>query len=240
MEEDRIDCLPGWLKLQPMCSGPNDSENERECFKCFYDLYLSAATCQCSPNRFACLKHANFSCSCKPDDRFVLLSYELEKLNLLVKALEGGQEAIKEWISIDSVSPKKEETFSSEVVLFEFNQHNVISYGCLLENDGKKPNIDLNTLESNKGENGLLGGDQKLFGVDFSLHDQGSSQQKSHGLMACEDGDISEEKSSLTDLNCSVKWLLPCAEPIDFGSIMVGKCWSSKEAIFPNGGWRLK
>ncbi|KAK4752394.1 hypothetical protein SAY87_021192 [Trapa incisa] len=234
MEEERIDRLPGWLKFQPMCSGLDNTENERECSKCFYDLYLSAATCRCSPDRFMCLKHAKFSCSCEKDDRFVLLRYELEKLNLLVRALEGEHEAINEWISMDSISPKKEESLSSEVVQFEFkqqemNQNDSISYGYLLEKDGKKPHFDLNT-ESNKGENRLLGGDWKPFGVHFPLLDQ-----QSHVLMTCKDMNSSEEKSSLTDLNCSVKRPLPLAEPIDFGSIVFGKCWSSKEAIFPNG-----
>ncbi|KAG2620433.1 hypothetical protein PVAP13_3NG089600 [Panicum virgatum] len=32
---------------------------DRECFSCFYDLHLSAVSCQCSPNRFACLNHTN-------------------------------------------------------------------------------------------------------------------------------------------------------------------------------------
>ncbi|KAG8085078.1 hypothetical protein GUJ93_ZPchr0010g9854 [Zizania palustris] len=36
---------------------------DQECFSCFYDLHLSAVSCQCSPNRFACLNHANLLCS---------------------------------------------------------------------------------------------------------------------------------------------------------------------------------
>ncbi|PKI37517.1 lysine-specific demethylase JMJ18-like [Punica granatum] len=239
MEEERIDRLPSWLKLQPTGSGLNDSGIERECFKCFYDLHLSAVTCRCSPDRFACLKHAKLSCSCEEDDRFVLLKYDVKTLNLLVEALEGGQEALKEWISRESVSPKKEETFSSEVVLSKFQQgrspDTVISYESLLGKDGEETKIDLNTIESTKGENGLLGGGCKVFGVDLSLQDQHTPEQKSNGPLTSANEDSSEEKSSLTGTNCSVKRSIPCAEPIDFGSIMIGKRWSSKQTIFPNG-----
>lgn len=111
MEEERIDHLLSWLKLQPMGPGLDVSDNDRECFKCSYDLYLSAVTCQCSPNRFACLKHANLSCSCDEDERFALLRYDLKELNLLVEALEGGHEALKEWASRDSVSPERRDLF---------------------------------------------------------------------------------------------------------------------------------
>ncbi|KAK4751196.1 hypothetical protein SAY87_004678 [Trapa incisa] len=239
IEEERIDCLPDWLKLQPLGQEYDDSESERECFKCFYDLHLSAATCWCTPDRFACLKHAKFSCSCGDDDRFVLLRYSIKELNLLVEALEGGREAMKEWISRDLVSPKKEEALSSGLMQSDFqqgkNQDTVMFCGSLLSKD-KKPGIDVNSVELNEGKNGMPVSSCQLFGVDLSLHDHGSLEQKSHNSLTTEDGsNSSEDKSSLTGMNCHIKRLIPCAEPIDFGSVTVGKRWSSKQTIFPRG-----
>ena len=75
---------------------------DRECFSCFYDLHLSAVSCQCSPNRFACLKHANLLCSCEPDRKFVLYRYSMEELNALVAALEGDATAVHQWIQYDA------------------------------------------------------------------------------------------------------------------------------------------
>ncbi|KAL5202181.1 hypothetical protein ABZP36_013133 [Zizania latifolia] len=70
---------------------------DRECFSCFYDLHLSAVSCQCSPNRFACLNHANLLCSCEMDRKFALFRYSIEELNTLVAALEGDPAAIYQW-----------------------------------------------------------------------------------------------------------------------------------------------
>ncbi|KAF3450178.1 hypothetical protein FNV43_RR06258 [Rhamnella rubrinervis] len=98
MEEERLDRLPICLKLQKM-ERDFDVNDERECFSCFYDLHLSASSCKCSPNRFACLKHENHFCSCEIDNRYVLLRYTMGELNILVEALEGGLEALKAWAS---------------------------------------------------------------------------------------------------------------------------------------------
>lgn len=76
-----------------------DSENERECFSCFYDLHLSAGGCKCSPDQFSCLKHIKYMCSCGDDDRFVLIRYSLDELRKLVSALEGELDAISLWAS---------------------------------------------------------------------------------------------------------------------------------------------
>ncbi|RDY06595.1 putative lysine-specific demethylase JMJ14 [Mucuna pruriens] len=96
MEEERLDCLPTHLKLLKMNSD-FDLYQERECFSCFYDLHLSAVGCECSPDRYSCLKHANMFCSCGMEKRFVLLRYTLNDLNKLVEALEGESPAIESW-----------------------------------------------------------------------------------------------------------------------------------------------
>uniref|UniRef100_I1PU80 JmjC domain-containing protein n=2 Tax=Oryza glaberrima TaxID=4538 RepID=I1PU80_ORYGL len=70
---------------------------DRECFSCFYDLHLSAVSCQCSPNRFACLNHANILCSCEMDRKTALLRYTIEELHTLVAALEGDPTAVYQW-----------------------------------------------------------------------------------------------------------------------------------------------
>lgn len=100
MEEERLDRLPiGW-RLQKM-ERDFDLKNERECFSCFYDLHLSAASCECSPDQFACLKHASLICSCEPNRKFVLLRYTMDDLKTLVESLEGGLDAIEVWASED-------------------------------------------------------------------------------------------------------------------------------------------
>ncbi|CAK7357410.1 unnamed protein product [Dovyalis caffra] len=96
MEEERIKCLPTNVRVQKM-EKDFDLQNEKECFLCFYDLHLSAASCKCSPERFACLKHASHFCSCEIDHRYVLLHYTMDELNTLVDGLEGELDALKVW-----------------------------------------------------------------------------------------------------------------------------------------------
>ncbi|XP_065043901.1 lysine-specific demethylase JMJ14-like isoform X1 [Musa acuminata AAA Group] len=72
-----------------------DLSTERECFLCFYDLHLSAAGCECSPNRYACLSHAKLICSCDPSKMILLVRHNLDELNALVLALGGDLGAVK-------------------------------------------------------------------------------------------------------------------------------------------------
>lgn len=62
---------------------------KRECFICFYDLYLSAAGCPCSPDKYSCLEHSKQICTCAWSSRFFLFRYDIAELNLLIKTLEG-------------------------------------------------------------------------------------------------------------------------------------------------------
>ncbi|KAI4303642.1 hypothetical protein MLD38_039247 [Melastoma candidum] len=94
LEEERLNRLPSYLKLQKM-ETELDLEDERECFSCFYDLHLSAVNCKCSPKRFACLKHANYSCSCGGDEKVVLMRHTMPELKMLVDALEGRVSALE-------------------------------------------------------------------------------------------------------------------------------------------------
>ncbi|KAG1365018.1 putative lysine-specific demethylase JMJ18 [Cocos nucifera] len=74
-----------------------DSSSERECCLCFYDLHLSAAGCECSPNRFTCLNHAKLACSCESSRKYLSFRHDLDELNTLVKALEGDLRAVQCW-----------------------------------------------------------------------------------------------------------------------------------------------
>ncbi|XP_018447137.1 lysine-specific demethylase JMJ14 isoform X2 [Raphanus sativus] len=97
MEAERLNELGDGFRLLKM-EGDFDIKRERECFLCFYDLHMSAASCKCSPNRFACLTHAKNLCSsCESKERFVLLRYTLVELRSLVRALEGDPDAIEAW-----------------------------------------------------------------------------------------------------------------------------------------------
>ncbi|CAL5094873.1 unnamed protein product [Urochloa decumbens] len=85
----------GILKSQKM--DKNYDSTDRECFSCFYDLHLSAISCQCSPNRFACLNHTNILCSCEMDRKIAFFRYSMEDLNTLIAALEGDRTAVCLW-----------------------------------------------------------------------------------------------------------------------------------------------
>lgn len=100
LEKNRIEHLPVHFKPQKM-EKDIDLTNERECFSCFYDLHMSAACCKCSPDRFACLKHASILCSCEKDDRFVLVRYTMDELSTLIEALEEELGAVEAWTSLE-------------------------------------------------------------------------------------------------------------------------------------------
>ncbi|RZS03973.1 hypothetical protein BHM03_00034235 [Ensete ventricosum] len=72
-----------------------DLSTERECFLCSYDLHLSAAGCECSPQRYGCLSHAKLVCSCESSKKFLLVRYNLDELHALLVALEGDLGAVK-------------------------------------------------------------------------------------------------------------------------------------------------
>nr|QEG03034.1 putative lysine-specific demethylase JMJ16 isoform X1 [Cymbidium ensifolium]QEG03035.1 putative lysine-specific demethylase JMJ16 isoform X2 [Cymbidium ensifolium]QEG03037.1 putative lysine-specific demethylase JMJ16 isoform X3 [Cymbidium ensifolium]QEG03038.1 putative lysine-specific demethylase JMJ16 isoform X4 [Cymbidium ensifolium] len=74
-----------------------DTESERECVLCHYDLHLSAAGCPCSPDKFSCLIHAKHLCSCDWKTRFFLFRYEISELNTLCDAVGGKLSAVHKW-----------------------------------------------------------------------------------------------------------------------------------------------
>ncbi|KAI4364560.1 hypothetical protein MLD38_020634 [Melastoma candidum] len=78
-----------------------DTETERECTICLFDLHLSAVGCPCSPNKFACLNHSKQLCSCPWNFKYFLFRYDLNELGILVDALEGKLSAIYRWARLD-------------------------------------------------------------------------------------------------------------------------------------------
>ncbi|KAL9147620.1 hypothetical protein ABFS82_13G184800 [Erythranthe guttata] len=113
-EEKRIEHLPAVTRIQKM-EKDFDLDTERECFSCFYDLHQSAVCCNCNSDKFACLKHANLMCSCKPDNRVVLLRYTIDELNSLVKALEESFDALQVWLSKNHSNPQLKNEYVEEI-----------------------------------------------------------------------------------------------------------------------------
>nr|GEV39340.1 putative lysine-specific demethylase JMJ16 [Tanacetum cinerariifolium] len=85
------------FKRESLCNGSQSREMEedfgcsvkRECFLCFSDLYLSAAGCSCSPEKYSCLEHSKQICTCPWSSRFFLFRSSIGELNLLIDALNG-------------------------------------------------------------------------------------------------------------------------------------------------------
>ncbi|KAL8508259.1 hypothetical protein ACS0TY_018735 [Phlomoides rotata] len=163
-EEKRIQYLPGIERIRKM-EKDFDLNTERECFSCFYDLHLAAVCCNCSPDKFSCLKHANILCLCDPDNKHILLRYTIDELNTLVKALEECVDALKYWASKDR--------------------------GGTLDLPSDAP-----SNPSVKTEN-----------MEDSVYDVPDSEQR----------------------------ISICVEPVNFGSLVYGKLWCNKNAIFPKG-----
>ncbi|GJV44104.1 putative lysine-specific demethylase JMJ16 isoform X2 [Tanacetum coccineum] len=85
------------FKRESLCNGSQSREMEedfgcsvkRECFLCFSDLYLSAAGCSCSPDKYSCLEHSKQICTCPWSSRFFLFRSSIGELNLLIDTLNG-------------------------------------------------------------------------------------------------------------------------------------------------------
>ncbi|GAB4830538.1 hypothetical protein Ancab_020302 [Ancistrocladus abbreviatus] len=78
-----------------------DAVAKRECITCNSDLFLSAATCLCNPNRYSCLYHTRRLCHCPWSEKIFLFRYEINELNILAEALEGKFSAIHMWLKGD-------------------------------------------------------------------------------------------------------------------------------------------
>nr|XP_016489501.1 PREDICTED: putative lysine-specific demethylase JMJ16 isoform X2 [Nicotiana tabacum] len=70
---------------------------KRECPICYYDLYLSAIGCKCSPYKYTCLLHAKQLCSCAWSEKYLLIRYKIDELSIMVEALDGKVSAVHKW-----------------------------------------------------------------------------------------------------------------------------------------------
>ncbi|KAK8979841.1 hypothetical protein V6N11_066043 [Hibiscus sabdariffa] len=77
------------------------STGKKECSICYFDLFLSAACCPCSADRYSCLNHAKRLCSCTWTEKIFLYQYEISELNILVEAVEGKFSAVYTWARED-------------------------------------------------------------------------------------------------------------------------------------------
>ncbi|MQL97854.1 hypothetical protein Taro_030551 [Colocasia esculenta] len=150
MERERRENLPRNYEARRM-DKDYDSLAERECACCFYDLHLSAAGCECSPNRFSCLKHANLLCTCEPGKRFFLFRYGTEELDMLVEALEGSATAVQKWMLLDpgishSNAISLEKLEDSKPVFIENSKDYLEKVACAMESSL----IDINMTDSNE------------------------------------------------------------------------------------------
>lgn len=100
MERDRRDLFCKSSRTIKMESS-FDASTERECIICQFDLHLSAASCPCSPDIYACLNHAEQLCSCSSNAHCFLFRYDISELNILVQALEGRLSSVYKWARED-------------------------------------------------------------------------------------------------------------------------------------------
>ncbi|EOA18917.1 hypothetical protein CARUB_v10007549mg, partial [Capsella rubella] len=245
MEEERLNHIQDGFSVLKM-EGDFDIKRERECFLCFYDLHMSASSCKCSPNRFACLTHAKDLCSCESKERFVLIRHTLDELRSLVRALEGDPDAIDEWASkcrdqYPSHHPRVREYSYLKAASCSKNR------GSSKVQQREQNNLQLvsehlqSDLTTNKEVQLKQDGDR-----DVNLCEGGN----------CDDEKISVESQnphSVTDVGCSelAKKVDDCSEGKDHdaatnrlshsvellnsGSLVVKKLWCNKQAIYPKG-----
>ncbi|XP_010449170.1 PREDICTED: probable lysine-specific demethylase JMJ14 isoform X1 [Camelina sativa] len=251
MEEERLNNLQDGFSLLKM-EGDFDIKRERECFLCFYDLHMSASSCKCSPNRFACLTHAKDLCSCENKERFVLIRHTLDELRALVKALEGDPDAIDEWASkcrdqypshhqrvkeysyfqASSFSKSRGSSKAQQRELSEHLQSDLTTNKEVqLKQDGDQ-NVNCITDKSavtdvKLGEGGKF--DEKKISVEsqnpHSVSDVGCSDmaKKADGCLEGKDQEAATNK------------LRHSVELLSTGSLVVKKLWCSKQAIYPKG-----
>ncbi|XP_072238498.1 lysine (K)-specific demethylase 5Ba isoform X2 [Leuresthes tenuis] len=73
-------------------------DEERQCFKCRTTCYLSGITCVCSPNKMACLYHAQDLCSCPRSNLTLHFKFSLDELYPMMASVKLRAESYKDWI----------------------------------------------------------------------------------------------------------------------------------------------
>ncbi|CAN8274376.1 unnamed protein product [Cochlearia groenlandica] len=256
MEEERLNHLGDSFSLLKMEEG-FDITRERECFLCFYDLHVSASSCKCSPDRFACLTHAKDLCSCESNERFVLMRHSLDELWSLVRALEGDPNSIEAWArkfleQNPLQHPKAKEDFYLKV--------NSFSKSSSEAQEQKETNLQLGSegIQSDLVVNQDVEMGQ---GDDQDVNRQVTDKSAVRDVRLGEIGKFDEKKDSVksqnshsvSDVGCSeqaqkvddclerkdqvatTNRLSNSVELLKSGSLVVKKLWYSKQAIYPKG-----
>lgn len=253
MEEERLSHLQDSFSLLKM-EGDFDIKRERECFLCFYDLHLSASSCKCSPNRFACLTHANDLCSCEGKERFVLLRHTLDELWSLVRALEGDSDGIETWArkcreqnptqnsrakeALDIKASKSRG--SSKVQQREHNNPQLVSKG--LQSDLV---INKEVKQDGDQEDVLDISDKSAVTVvklgEISKFDEKKILTDTQNRHSVPNVGCSEPSKKVNgglegkDQDAATSGLSDSVELLKSGSLVVKKLWCSKQAIYPKG-----
>ncbi|KVH89410.1 FY-rich, C-terminal [Cynara cardunculus var. scolymus] len=235
-----------------------DATNERECFLCFYDLHMSAASCKCSSDRFACLKHANLICSCDPDQRTIYLRYTFDELTILVDSLEGNSDALRKWAS-QNLGLDQEKVFVGDgfkkdkcvplspikIETCSFSHHH--DQMGVIQSDPHQKTSDVYPKEepicmadrSFGGQRCLIDLNLDSISVDdgrenkVALNVSGSTDVQNYSASDDKkllgfDNLASHSDMKLWGSNLDV-------ELLNIGSVAFGKLWCNNQAIFPKG-----
>uniref|UniRef100_J3M5R7 JmjC domain-containing protein n=1 Tax=Oryza brachyantha TaxID=4533 RepID=J3M5R7_ORYBR len=243
----RVNALLQYKKM-----GSDYDSTDRECFSCFYDLHFSAVSCQCSPNRFACLNHASLLCSCEMDTKFALIRYNIEELDTLVAALEGDPTAVYQWGQNDlglvcpSGSGQYKKIDLGESTRF-LESATDVNHGCSLGVNQERYHDDPAKPVRYQQENGTqidseVHNNNKM-SVSFESPATASNPTRSNSDCSCphslnhsfelpssrvQTGSQPYDVSKTTISKYSV-------ELLDHGKMMVGKKWCNRQGIFPKG-----
>ncbi|KAL8151644.1 hypothetical protein V2J09_021452 [Rumex salicifolius] len=239
LEDKRIKCLPIGFQFKKM-NKDFDGIMERECFFCFYDLHLSAVGCKCSCDRFACLEHANHLCSCKPKDHYVLSRYPTDSLRILVEALEGSLDAVKAWtVLVDE--PFDLHCVSMQEFGFEHKQDGEHTL-CSAENPRNYNEVGNEKVPHKIKEDVFIG--NRCIDLNLDLVTSIDDIKVNHRCTdnKCEDYEVVMNMISTSAVVASVRQEhnvpsnnSPKVEVIELGSLVDGKLWCNKNAIFPKG-----
>lgn len=224
MEEERLESLPIGLRCQKM-ERDFDHKNEKECFKCFYDLHLSAATCICSPEKFACPRHANTICSCEISNKFILVRYSIGELQQLVKALEGDLDALRVWSSNDYIKDHVNDNKKCSELPVEKNDPDLQNQKLSKEEGFSVcfPAVDISLGNNDLKEN----------------YDAMCTEQQSSPPEAAQPPNYFRDSASRGGMTCSVSCHDICVEVLTVGRPVSGKLWCTKNVIFPKGNWHF-
>uniref|UniRef100_A0A3Q3AZ20 [histone H3]-trimethyl-L-lysine(4) demethylase n=1 Tax=Kryptolebias marmoratus TaxID=37003 RepID=A0A3Q3AZ20_KRYMA len=73
-------------------------DEARQCCKCRTTCYLSGITCACSPDKMACLYHAQDLCSCFHSNLTLHYKFTLDELYPLMESVKLRAESYKDWL----------------------------------------------------------------------------------------------------------------------------------------------